>query len=387
MGKRATFGLITAAVALAAGVFTSAALAAAIPASPESGGTVTAYPTFTWQLPAYEEATAIQIATAPDAATDDALTERVTEFDTLKGSQTSWSPSSPLPPGHYWWSVSTWYGSDPNSPHVYGERWSKPIDFTVRPADIERVVVSRSVDGRLTFRIAFAELVALDYVNKVQVAIDADRDPDTGIDGLDYSLDWSGSPALLTAVNGEPEVSHAQSLGFRHASRAVTFSIATAEIGSPARFDFYTFVDQPGHTDIAPVHQFFSESWTYPRDDVAAGQPYPTEEYEDLNDNTLVEGDWSGPATILVIVGGVLALGAVAALAGWSIERYASGGRRPRGRRCKPRGGEWSSGEFFQTLLKVLKACLTALLQNLTSVDSQASAGRRARHSQFGNVT
>jgi len=47
----------------------------------------------------------------------------------------------------------------------------------------------------------------------------------------------------------------------------------------------------------------------------------------------------------------------------------------------------WSSGEFFQTLLKVLKACLTALLQNLMSVDSQASAGRRGRHSQFGNVT
>jgi hypothetical protein len=188
-------------------------------------------------------------------------------------------------------------------------------------ADIETVTVSRSADDVVTFRIEFARPVALDDETQVQVAIDADRDPDTGIDGLEYSLDWSGSPALLTAVDGQPSGSHPASFGFEHKGATVAFSIAASDIGSPEQFDFYTFIDQNSHKDIAPVHELFSATWTYPSDDVAPGEPYPTETYEDIMDNTIVEGDWSGFVWLAAIVGGLLALGAVVALIGWSIER------------------------------------------------------------------
>ena len=59
--------------------------------------------------------------------------------------------------------------------------------------NLERVVVSRTPDERVSFRIEFADPVALRHDTIVQVAIDADRDAATGIDGLDYSLDWRES--------------------------------------------------------------------------------------------------------------------------------------------------------------------------------------------------
>lgn len=216
--------------------------------------------------------------------------------------------------------------------------------------NLERVVVSRTPDQRVSFRIEFAEPVALRHDTTVQIAIDADRDPDTGIDGLDYSLDWretvvSGADvsipedaadalreaitgwskpfALLTAVDGEAVESHPRSLTFSHDDDVVTFSIAAADIGGTERFDFYAFVEQDGKLDEAPSHVLFSAGavpWTYPREGVpAAGQPYPTQVYEDLSDTTLSE-DPLGTLLIGALV--LLGIGGVVALVGWSLERH-----------------------------------------------------------------
>lgn len=194
-------------------------------------------------------------------------------------------------------------------------------------ADIDRVTVSRSADDVITFRIEFAAPVDLIDVETVQVAIDADRNLDTGIDGLDYSLDWRGSPVLLTAVDGDEVVSEPESLEFRYegdaasSAIAVSFAVAASDIGSPERFDFYTFVEQDGHRDIAPVHVLFSAAWTYPEDEQAAGDPYPTATYEDLTDLSLSEGGWGFVAILVAVVGGLLALGAIVAVIGWSVDR------------------------------------------------------------------
>jgi hypothetical protein len=186
-------------------------------------------------------------------------------------------------------------------------------------ANIERVVVSRSAQDVITFRIEFAEPVALDDETRVQVAIDADRDSSTGVDGLEYSLDWLGYVSMFTAVKGEEVESEPESLKFEHTGSTVTFSIAAADIGSPDRFDFYTFVKQDGHTDIAPVHVLSSATWTYPEGDPSAGGSYPTETYEDITDGSLPEGGWG---VLVYGIGGLLALGAIVAVAGWSFERY-----------------------------------------------------------------
>jgi hypothetical protein len=225
-----------------------------------------------------------------------------------------------------------------------------PATASAARPDLERVVVSRTPDQRVTFRIEFAERVTLRHDTTVQIAIDADRDPATGIDGLDYSLDWtetvvSGAGisipeevedalrdtitdwtkpyALLTAVDGEAVESHPRSLTFSHDDEVVTFSIAAADIGSTERFDFYAFIEQDGKLDEAPSHVLFSAGaipWTYPRDGVpAARQPYPTQVYEDPTDTTLSEAP-AGTLVIGLLV--VLAVGGVVAIVGWSIERH-----------------------------------------------------------------
>lgn len=228
-----------------------------------------------------------------------------------------------------------------------------PATVSAARPNLERVVVSRTPDERVTFRIEFAEPVALRHDTTVQIAIDADRDPATGIDGLDYSLDWRESAqssadltipaevegelrdtiiglmkpyALLTAVDGEVVESHPRSLTFSHDNSVVTFSIGAADIASAERFDFYAFIEQDGELDEAPSHVLFSagaKPWTYPRDGApAAGQPYPTQVYEDPTDTTLSED----PAGILMPVAlavlAVLGVGAALAIVGWSLERH-----------------------------------------------------------------
>jgi len=102
--------------------------------------------------------------------------------------------------------------------------------------NIDRVVVSRSEDDRVTFRIFFAQPIIVSLDDTVQVAIDADRDRGTGVNqGLDYSLDLSfREPALLTAVDGQPVESHPSTLryseqadpdGYGFSDLSVTFSV------------------------------------------------------------------------------------------------------------------------------------------------------------------
>jgi hypothetical protein len=59
-----------------------------------------------------------------------------------------------------------------------------PLADAARP-DIERVTVSRDEDDRLRFKLFFADPVIVDPDDQIQVAIDADRDPGTGVNGLD----------------------------------------------------------------------------------------------------------------------------------------------------------------------------------------------------------
>jgi hypothetical protein len=206
--------------------------------------------------------------------------------------------------------------------------------------NIEHVTVSRDGEGRLSFRIDFAGSVIIGYTDHVQVAIDSDRDPGTGVDGLDYSLDWSllddeDSFTLLTAVDGEPVESNPSGLQFSRTtasgtqgfgSSSVVFSVPASTIGSPRRFDFYVFVRADGMLDEAPSHLFFSAGtspWTYPKHGKPDADTYPVETYTDGSDLTLKERPG---IVVAVIAGAVLGIGALLAIVGWGIQRR----RRPR---------------------------------------------------------
>jgi hypothetical protein len=211
-----------------------------------------------------------------------------------------------------------------------------PLADAARP-DIERVTVSRDEDDRLTFKLWFADPVIVEHDDQIQVAIDADRDPGTGVDGLDYSLDQLGplfrgedSATLLTAVDGEPVASYPPELRFDYEEAndygffvsSVTFSLPSSVIGDPAGFDFYAFIRVDGQLDEAPSHVLFSAGalpWTYPKDGTPdVGEAYPTETYFDNSDFTLSEQ--SGPF-IGLVVGFVLAVGGLLAVGGWGVQR------------------------------------------------------------------
>jgi hypothetical protein len=211
-----------------------------------------------------------------------------------------------------------------------------PLADAARP-DIERVTVSRDEDDRLTFKLSFVDPVIVEADDQIQVAIDADRDPGTGVDGLDYSLDQPGplyrgedDATLLTAVDGEPIASNPPELRFDYEEAndygffvsSVTFSLPSSVIGDPARFDFYVFIRVDGQLDEAPSHVLFSAGalpWTYPKDGTPdVGEAYPTETYFDNSDFTLSEQ--SGPF-IGLVVGFVLAVGGLLAVGGWSVQR------------------------------------------------------------------
>ena len=211
-----------------------------------------------------------------------------------------------------------------------------PLADAARP-DIERVTVSRDEDDRLTFKLSFVDPVIIEADDRIQVAIDADRDPGTGVDGLDYSLDQPGplyrgedDATLLTAVGGEPIASNPPELRFDYEEAndygffvsSVTFSLPSSVIGDPARFAFYVFIRVDGQLDEAPSHVLFSADalpWTYPKDGTPdVGEAYPTETYFDNSDFTLSEQ--SGPF-IGLVVGVVLAVGGLLAVGGWSVQR------------------------------------------------------------------
>ena len=209
-----------------------------------------------------------------------------------------------------------------------------PLADAARP-DIERVTVSRDEDDRLAFKLFFADPVIVDPDDQIQVAIDADRDPGTGVDGLDYSLDQTGPlfgperATLLTAVDGEPVASSPRELrfdyeeaGYGFSAKSTTFSVPASVIGDPARFDFYVFIRVDGQLDEAPSHVLFSAGslpWTYPKDGTPeVGDAYPTETYLDNPDFTLSER----PGLFIgVIAGFVLVVGSLLAVGGWSVQR------------------------------------------------------------------
>lgn len=172
--------------------------------------------------------------------------------------------------------------------------------------DIRTVTVSRDPAGTLSFVISFAAPVTLGSETRMEVMLDTDRNSSTGIQGGEYALDYSSAgdgempyASLFTARNGETDVSTPSSLHFSSTPSSASFGIAAADIGGPASFDFWVFIEQ-NHVlvDTAPAGLLSSpylKPWTYPKGGVlAAGQAYPVETYQDVSP-TPAEGPFTDP--------------------------------------------------------------------------------------------
>jgi hypothetical protein len=99
----------------------------ATPISPSPGAIVdTSHPVFSWSLPPNEDSDAIYVADAPDTTIEGRLfDESIVDLDTFSGTETSWSPSSPLPAGTYWWNVRS------HDRETFDSFYSAPVSFTI----------------------------------------------------------------------------------------------------------------------------------------------------------------------------------------------------------------------------------------------------------------
>jgi hypothetical protein len=120
--------LLAAASVLTASL-SSAALAAAQPVAPPAGAASGSHPTFSWILPANEEADIISIARRPDTTpTGEFFQENIVDLGILgAGQQTTWAPASALFAGPHWWNVRT------HDRETFTSFYSTPSPFTVAP--------------------------------------------------------------------------------------------------------------------------------------------------------------------------------------------------------------------------------------------------------------
>jgi hypothetical protein len=100
---------------------------AATPLSPAPGAVVeSSHPVFTWSVPPNEESDAIYIADSAETTVEGRFfDENVVDLDVFFGNETSWSPSTPLPAGTYWWTVRT------HDRETFDSFYSAPVSFTI----------------------------------------------------------------------------------------------------------------------------------------------------------------------------------------------------------------------------------------------------------------
>jgi hypothetical protein len=143
-----------------------------------------------------------------------------------------------------------------------------------RAAGLERVTVTRD-DGRsLAFAVRLTAPTTVDAM-RVQVMLDVDRNPATGIQGSEFALDYSapvrGGPAyasLLSLRDWQMFESRPRSLQVSTSSSSLTFRISPAELGNPSSFGFWVFVAR-GNTvmDTLPADVLATPTptgWTFP---------------------------------------------------------------------------------------------------------------------------
>jgi hypothetical protein len=142
---------------------------------------------------------------------------------------------------------------------------------------ITRVQVSNSsTEPSIRFEIDLAR--AVDNDTRLRVSIDADRNPATGANGIDYALDWTGPNAILLEADGRTvRKSSGGSLSYGgQGETRVSLWVTHPDIASWGSFDFYVFIDRstapPQHWSKFPLTAGTTR-WRYPDDGDADSFP------------------------------------------------------------------------------------------------------------------
>lgn len=112
--------------------------------------------------------------------------------------------------------------------------------------NLGRVTVSRAV-AQLTFAVRLAAPAEL-AGTRIQIMLDVDRNPFTGVQGSEFALDYSPAAAggqayasLLSLRDWQIVESRPASLEFKTTPSSLTFHISPVALGNPASFAFWVF--------------------------------------------------------------------------------------------------------------------------------------------------
>lgn len=139
--------------------------------------------------------------------------------------------------------------------------------------NLERVTVSRAA-AQLTFAVRLATPAEL-AGTRIQLMLDVDRDPLTGVQGSEFALDYSaaaaGGPAyasLLSLRDWQIVESRPASLELATTPSSLTFRISAAALGNPTSFDFWVFAARGNAVvDTLPADVLNAPDptgWTFP---------------------------------------------------------------------------------------------------------------------------
>lgn len=120
--------------------------------------------------------------------------------------------------------------------------------------DITAVALSNDDAGTITFRVELPNRSEPATGFMLLIAVDADANPATGLDGVEYLIGADGDVAILSRWNGSDfEFSMPASLTSAYANSGVTVSINRADLGGTSGFLFAVIVSEDGvDFDYAP---------------------------------------------------------------------------------------------------------------------------------------
>jgi hypothetical protein len=111
-------------------------------------------------------------------------------------------------------------------------------DAVAGAADITQVVVSNDPDGNITFAFTIADRPTFTADDLLLVALNTDKDSNTGVNGVDYAVGVGSSGAALLRASGSATFAPAPQTTLKTADSGKAITINRSDLGETSGFVF-----------------------------------------------------------------------------------------------------------------------------------------------------